>query len=76
MKRYLLFGCMDYEGSGGWDDFLLSVDSLDEAIDFLKNEMKKPNFVRCDGYQVVDLQKLEIYKRIEINYKGEFFIND
>lgn len=32
MKRYLLFGGMRYYPSGGWEDFVNSFDSIDEAV--------------------------------------------
>lgn len=31
MKRYALFAFTFYEGSGGWNDFIDSFDSIDEA---------------------------------------------
>ena len=31
MKRYLLFSYPDYEGSGGWLDFVKDFDTVEEA---------------------------------------------
>lgn len=30
MKKYLLFGGANYESAGGWNDFILDSDSIDE----------------------------------------------
>lgn len=32
MKRFLLFGGLDYEPGGGWSDFLSDHDTIDSAV--------------------------------------------
>lgn len=46
MKKYLLFGITNWYPQGGWDDFEVDFDSLDEAI----NAGKKLN---CDTWHIV-----------------------
>lgn len=45
MKRYLLFTMHEHEASGGWNDFVDSFDSVEEAVAAVKDP--------C--YQVVDV---------------------
>lgn len=63
MKRYLLFGFLDYYPSGGWGDFVAASNDLEE----LKNRAKKGEkivsktieYYKYDNYEIVDLTKLE-----------------
>ncbi len=49
MKRYALFAGDQYYPSGGWDDFIGTYDSVEDA---LEAEAKR---TRHDWYQIVDL---------------------
>ncbi len=65
MKRYLLFGFYSYYPGGGWEDFIVTSDDIEE----LKSRAKKGEEYEVDGvikysksenYEIVDLKKLEI----------------
>lgn len=49
MKRYAVFSFWEFYPTGGWNDFVGSFDTLDEAMS-------------QDGVQVVDLQTGELLK--------------
>lgn len=50
MKQYLLFGFDQYYPSGGWNDFLDSFDSVEEAT------MDCHKYGDHEYYQIVDSQ--------------------
>ena len=52
MKRYLLFCWFDYEGMGGWNDFVESYDTIKAAVDNVPR--------RFDNYHVIDIQTGEM----------------
>ncbi len=53
MKRYLLFCCFDYYPSGGWRDFVGSYDSVELALEGMRN---------CDRWYIVDSKVGQIVK--------------
>lgn len=50
-KRYLLFTYDTYYPSGGWSDFDGSFDSIDEIVEYLKEQDYK-----CDCKEIIDLE--------------------
>lgn len=59
MKRYALFGYDRYYPTGGWDDFVCSYDSLEDAVS---------SFPDRDYKQIVDLQTGEV---VYLSFKGK-----
>ncbi len=58
MKRYLVFGFENQEGSGGWNDFIGAFDDLDEA-----NAAALPYWNhRVYEAHIVDTQTMKIIK--------------
>lgn len=54
-KKYLVFAGQHYYPSGGWDDFISSHSSLDEATDAAKKEMDA-----FDWWQIVDCETCSV----------------
>lgn len=48
MKRYLCFAGEDYYPSGGWDDYVDSFDTLEEAVSFLRSKLSTYSTLRQD----------------------------
>ena len=58
MKKILLFWGMDYEERGGWDDFLGSFDTVEEAKNFLNDTKKNPS---SEWAHIVESGKMIFY---------------
>jgi len=56
MKRFALFGGDHYYPEGGWDDFIWTFATLEEARAAGKRLSSKAEYYQIDWYQVVDLQ--------------------
>lgn len=56
--RYLLFAITQYNASGGWDDLLGAVNSVEEAEDLLKKSHRA-----LDYAHLVDLHTMQITQR-------------
>ena len=50
-KRYLLFTYDTYYPGGGWCDFDESFDTIDELVDYLKDQNTK-----ADNHNIIDLE--------------------
>lgn len=59
-KKYLVFAGHNYYPSGGWDDFISSHSSLDEAIDAAKKEKEMEAY---DWWHVVDFETGSIVEK-------------
>ncbi len=57
MKRYLVFFYAFYYPLGGWNDFIGSVDTIEEARALVKKEQHDPS---GSEFQVVDLQTMKV----------------
>lgn len=57
MKRYLIFMGLDYYPSGGWNDFVEAVDTLEAARYIWEHR------AHSDWWQVVDTTTMELVDR-------------
>ena len=72
MKKYIVFAGNDYYPRGGWNDFLFSVDNLEDLEDILGYEknsietfyLNRINNCAYDWLQVVDYSTGEIISNV------------
>ncbi len=55
MKRYLLFNFSPYSPSGGWNDFVASFDSREEAKAYIAADAEEKEHLE-HGWQLVDAE--------------------
>lgn len=67
MKRYLVFGCDEFDRDGGWQDFKKAFDSLEEATAFcIKTTYTDNNLFYT---HIVDIEQMKIIKEFIGMYK-------
>lgn len=70
MKRFILFGGYDYYATGGFNDFLSSHDTADEAVKRAEELMAKRLSDRIEWWHVYDAQLGEIVGHSETQAHG------
>lgn len=59
IHRFLVFGFNDYYSKGGWNDFIASIEKIEDILDlFPLNQF--------DNYQIIDILSFEVVKEIKI----------
>ena len=63
LKRYMLFRFSTYYPSGGWNDFVASFDTLDEAVAHINSTINTGEFGGdddwCNNKHIIDRDTLD-----------------
>lgn len=67
IKRYILFSGDNYYPSGGWDDYDVSFDTIDQARGSIKiKPFRRSDDVLCKSYVIGD-RVFDWYQLIDLN---------